>query len=98
VFVFKQFFDGLPTDLVEAAQMDGASWWTWNSFLWPLLTLSSPDVMTIPVGLGTVQSAFGIHYAQIMASAVLGALPLLVVFIVFQRRIVEGIVGTGLKG
>ncbi|MEN3304984.1 MAG: multiple sugar transport system permease protein [Micromonosporaceae bacterium] len=123
VFVFKQFFDGLPTDLVEAAQMDGASWWrvyrriclpltrpaisavaiftfvwTWNAFLWPLLTLSSPDVMTIPVGLGTVQSAFGIHYAQIMASAVLGALPLLVVFIVFQRRIVEGIVGTGLKG
>jgi multiple sugar transport system permease protein len=123
VFVFKQFFDGLPDDLVEAAQLDGSGWWrlyrqvclpltrpaisavaiftfvwTWNAFLWPLLTLSSPDVMTIPVGLGTVQSAFGIHYAQIMASAVLGALPLLVVFIGFQRRIVEGIAGTGLKG
>jgi multiple sugar transport system permease protein len=123
VFVFKQFFDGLPDDLVEAAQIDGSGWWrlyrqvclpltrpaisavaiftfvwTWNAFLWPLLTLSSPDVMTIPVGLGTVQSSFGIHYAQIMASAVLGALPLLVVFIGFQRRIVEGIAGTGLKG
>jgi multiple sugar transport system permease protein len=123
VFVFKQFFDGLPVDLVDAAQVDGAGWWrtywrvcmpltrpavsavaiftfvwTWNSFLWPLLTLTSPDVMTIPVGLGTVQSSFGIRYAQIMASAVLGALPLFAVFLVFQRRIVEGIAGTGLKG
>lgn len=123
VYIFKQFFDGIPNELIEAAHVDGASWWrsywqvtlpltmpavsavaiftfvwTWNGFLWPLLSLSNTDVMTIPVGLGTVQSAFGIHYAQIMASAVLGALPLLVVFLVFQRRIVEGIAGTGLKG
>jgi multiple sugar transport system permease protein len=53
--------------------------------------------MTIPVGLATVQSAFGIQYAQIMASALLGALPLIVVFLFFQRRIVEGIANTGIK-
>lgn len=71
--------------------------WSWNHFLWPLLVVTNPDVMTIPVGLATVQSAFGIQYAQIMASALLGALPLIVVFLFFQRRIVEGIANTGIK-
>ena len=42
-------------------------------------------------------SAFGIQYAEIMASAVLGALPLIVVFLLFQRQIVEGIATTGIK-
>ena len=62
--------------------------WKWNDFLWPLLTLTNPRIMTLPVGLSQVSSAFGIQYAEIMASAVLGALPLIVVFLLFQRRIV----------
>lgn len=122
VFVFKQFFDGVPRDLEEAALVDGAGRfriysriflplsgpaisavaiftfvWSWNNFLWPLLVLQSTPLVTLPVGLATVSSAYGIQYAQIMASAVLGALPLLLVFLLFQRRIVEGIAGTGLK-
>jgi multiple sugar transport system permease protein len=44
-----------------------------------------------------VQSAYGIIYGQVMASAVLGALPLILVFLLFQRRIVEGIANTGIK-
>ena len=60
--------------------------------------LSNPDIMTIPVGLATVQGSFGIRYADTMASAILGALPLVAVFLLFQRNIVEGIAGTGLKG
>jgi multiple sugar transport system permease protein len=55
-------------------------------------------MMTIPVGLANVQSAYGIHYAQIMASALLGGVPLLIVFMFFQKQIVQGIAGTGLKG
>lgn len=123
VFVFKQFFDGIPKDLDEAARMDGAGFfrtysqvvlplarpavsavaifsfvWTWNDLLWPLLALSNPEIMTIPVGLATVQGTYGIRYADTMASAILGALPLVLVFLLFQRRIVEGIAGTGLKG
>jgi multiple sugar transport system permease protein len=123
VFVFKQFFDGLPRDLDEAARIDGASAFrtyrqvimpltrpavaavaiftfvtTWNNLLWPLLVLTNPDIMTIPVGLATVQGAFGIRYADTMATAILGALPLVAVFLLFQRNIVEGIAGTGLKG
>jgi multiple sugar transport system permease protein len=123
VFIFKQFFDGLPRDLDEAARIDGASFfhiyrtiamplarpavsavaifsfvWTWNNLLWPLLVLTNPKLMTIPVGLATVQGTYGIRYADTMASALLGALPLILVFLLFQRRIVEGIAGTGLKG
>jgi multiple sugar transport system permease protein len=71
--------------------------WKWNDFLWPLLTLTNTRTMTLPVGLSQVSSSFGIQYAEIMASAVLGALPLIVVFLLFQRRIVEGIATTGIK-
>jgi multiple sugar transport system permease protein len=71
--------------------------WSWNSLLWPLLVMTSTKLMTIPVGLATVQSAYGIQYARVMASAVLGALPLVVVFLLFQRRIVEGVANTGIK-
>ena len=72
--------------------------WTWNNFLWPLLVLSSTKTMTIPVGLASVASGYGAHYAEVMASAVLGALPLFAVFVLFQRQIVEGVTSTGLKG
>jgi multiple sugar transport system permease protein len=123
VFIFKQFFDGLPRDLDDAAKVDGAGYFriyrtvalplarpavaavaiftfvtTWNNLLWPLLVLSNPDLMTVPVGMATVQGNFGIRYADTMATAVLGALPLVAVFLLFQRHIVQGIAGTGLKG
>jgi multiple sugar transport system permease protein len=55
-------------------------------------------MMTLPVGLATVQTSFGIRYAQIMATVVLEGIPVLAVFLFFQRQIVEGIAGTGLKG
>jgi multiple sugar transport system permease protein len=70
---------------------------SWNNFLWPFLVMTNTKMMTIPVGLSAVQSAYGLKYAQLMASAILGALPLLIVFLLFQRRIVEGVATTGLK-
>ncbi len=70
----------------------------WNNFIWPFIIVTSTDMMTIPVGLATVQTSYGIHYAQIMATAILGGLPVLIVFLFFQRQIVQGIAGTGLKG
>jgi multiple sugar transport system permease protein len=69
---------------------------TWNNFLWPFVVATDPDTMTLPVGLATVQTVYGVRYAQIMASVVLGALPLLVIFVLFQRQIVRGIAHTGL--
>ncbi|MFF3290446.1 carbohydrate ABC transporter permease [Streptomyces sp. NPDC003023] len=71
---------------------------TWNNFLWPFLVTTDPGGMTLPVGLVSVQSSFGVRYAQIMAALVVAGLPLLIVFMLFQRQIVRGIAHTGLSG
>jgi multiple sugar transport system permease protein len=70
----------------------------WNAFLWPFVITSAGNLFTVPVGLATVNASYGALYAQVMALAVLGAVPLLVVFLLFQRQIVQGIANTGLKG
>jgi multiple sugar transport system permease protein len=123
VFIFKQFFDGIPRELEEAARIDGAGLWkvywsvvmplsrpvlaavtiltfvgVWNNLLLPLFVLSNPNLMTIPVGLATVQGSFGQRYADIQAGAILAALPLIILYLAFQRQIVEGVTGSGLKG
>lgn len=71
---------------------------TWNNLILPLFVLSNPKLMTIPVGLATVQGSYGQQLSDIQASSILGALPLVILFLIFQRRIVEGVAGAGLKG
>ncbi|MHA7177420.1 carbohydrate ABC transporter permease [Arthrobacter sp. Sr24] len=70
----------------------------WNNFLWPFIVTNESSMLTLPVGLQTIKSAYGIQYAQNMASALLAALPLIVVFLFFQRQIIKGISTTGLAG
>lgn len=70
----------------------------WNNFLWPFIVTTDPSMMTIPVGLANVQGSYGLRYAQIMASAVLGGLPLLIVYALFQRQVVRGVGDAGIKG
>jgi multiple sugar transport system permease protein len=71
---------------------------SWNNFLWPFLVLNDPKSMTLPVGLVTVQSSYGVMYAQVMAAAIIAGLPLLIIFVLFQRQIVRGVAHTGLAG
>lgn len=70
----------------------------WNNFMWPFVVTNDPDLMTLPVGLATVKDAYGIQYAGSMASALLSAAPLIVMFLLFQRRIVNSVATTGLGG
>ena len=70
----------------------------WNNFLWPFLVINDTTLMTLPVGLQTVISAYGVQYAQVMAQAVLAALPLIVVFLIFQKQIVKGVATSGFGG
>jgi multiple sugar transport system permease protein len=70
----------------------------WNNFLWPFIVTNNPDLMTLPVGLSTVKNAYGTIYAQTMASAVIAALPLILLFMLFQRQIVKAVATTGLGG
>lgn len=70
----------------------------WNNFLWPFISTNDDSLLTLPVGLQTIKSAYGVQYAQNMASALLAALPLIVVFLFFQRQIIKGVATTGLAG
>lgn len=70
----------------------------WNNFLWPFIVTNDSALLTLPVGLQTIESAYGIQYAQNMASALLAASPLIIVFLFFQRQIIKGISTTGFGG
>jgi multiple sugar transport system permease protein len=71
----------------------------WNNFLWPFIIVTSSDMMTIPLGLTQTQDAFGVRYAQLMAAALLGALPVGLAYVLFQRKVTQGfLAASGLKG
>ncbi len=71
----------------------------WNAFFWPFLVVTSENMMTIPVGITQVNDAFGVAYARLMAVAMLAALPVIIAYIIFQRRVTEAImISSGVKG
>ena len=124
VFLTRQFFSGLPDELLEAARMDGASefriFWqiamplagpvlatlgiltflaTWNSFIYPLVMAQEPEMYTLPVALATFATGqYQADHGMLMAGALVLVLPILILFVVLQRWITEGIATTGLKG
>ena len=70
----------------------------WNDFLWPLYVLFSPERLTIQPGLSTLQSAYTTDYATIMAGGAIASIPVLILFLISQRFVIEGIARGGLKG
>lgn len=124
VFLLRQFFLGIPSELEDAARIDGANAWqiftriilplshpalaalsifafrsAWNDFLWPLIAVNKPDMFPLPVALAFLRGAYSNEsYGPIMAGAVLSALPLFIAFLIANRRIVEGVQLSGLKG
>lgn len=71
---------------------------SWNDFLWPLLILQDSALQTLPPGLATLQGAYTSEYGQMMAGAVITAIPVLILYLLLQRYIVESVQTTGLKG
>ncbi len=123
IFLMRQFMQGVPDELLDAARIDGVSefglFWriavplslpaigalcifnflgNWNAFIWPLIITSQQEMMTLPVGLQFFSGEAGSEWNLIMTGASLSVLPLLIIVIVFQRYIIEGIALTGLKG
>ncbi|MCX5067793.1 carbohydrate ABC transporter permease [Micromonospora lupini] len=70
----------------------------WNDFLWPIFVLFSPEKLTLPPGLGLLQGSYVTDYPVIMAGAVLASLPVLILFVLAQRHIIQGVSRSGLKG
>ncbi len=123
IFLMRQFFDGVPNELLDAARIDGMSefgiWWSialplvrpaiaalaifnfignWNAYIWPLIIASSREYYTLPVGLSFFRGESTTEWEKIMTAASLASVPLLTVFLIFQRQIIKGIALTGLKG
>jgi multiple sugar transport system permease protein len=71
----------------------------WNNFFWPFLVATSEDMMTIPVGITQVNDSFGVAYARMMALALLAAAPVILAYLVFQKRVTEAVmISAGVKG
>ncbi|TYR32750.1 carbohydrate ABC transporter permease [Mesorhizobium microcysteis] len=73
--------------------------WTWNAFLWPFLSVTRTEMMTVTVGITQVNDAFGIYYARELSAAVLAGLPVALAYLLFQRKVTEAItLSAGIKG
>jgi multiple sugar transport system permease protein len=71
----------------------------WNQFLWPFLAVNSEEKMNITVGITQVHDAFGVSYGRDLAVAMLAALPVALVYLIFQRRVTQAIMlSAGIKG
>ena len=122
IFLMRQYLQSIPSELIDAARVDGASELTifvrivlplakpalaalaifslvasWESFLWPLLVLSSPDKYTLPLGLAQFSGRFVTRVDLQMAASALTILPMLIVFLIMQRRFIEGMATAGMK-
>ena len=71
--------------------------WNWNNYLWPLLVVSRDWLRTLPLGMALFENQLNVNYNQVMAVAVFGALPLVLMFILLQRNFVRGVALTGLR-
>jgi multiple sugar transport system permease protein/alpha-1,4-digalacturonate transport system permease protein len=71
--------------------------WRWNDFVWPLVALQAPENYTISVGLAALNGTFSHPWDEMMAITLLSMVPVVAVFLAFQKRFVQGIAESGLK-
>lgn len=73
---------------------------SWNSFLWPLLIINDRELMTLPLALSTLQGMYPgqTQWNIVMAGTVLATIPTILVFLLAQRWVIEGVAGSGVKG
>lgn len=122
IFLVKQYIEGIPASMEEAARIDGAGelrilftivmplckpalavlaiqvfFTNWNSFLFPYILTQSERVRTLPVGLAMFQGHQAIDWQHLMAGSTIAVLPVLILFVFLQRRIVSGITAGAIK-
>lgn len=123
IFFFRQYFLGIPKELIEAGRVDGVTEFgiffrlvlpiskpaigamailngmlIWNNFLWPLLVLRTPEKFTLPMGLNTLLTPYGSNYELLIIGAFFSVIPILVLYLAFQRFFVAGMTAGALKG
>ena len=123
VFLLKQFAEGIPTEMVEACRIDGASEWrtftdvmfpmikpgvgacaiftfinSWNDYFMQLIMLMGTKELTISVGIATMQGENSTDFGILMAGSALASIPIIIVFLVFQKYFTKGITMGAVKG
>jgi ABC-type glycerol-3-phosphate transport system permease component len=71
---------------------------SWNDYIWPLVVLTEDRLFTVSLGLPTLVSPYGQEYGAVMAGSFLSTLPIMILFLIMQRRFIEGITRGALKG
>ncbi|WP_166239639.1 ABC transporter permease subunit [Paenibacillus turpanensis] len=71
--------------------------WRWDDFLWPLIGISDPSLYTIQLALSNFIGEYNVDWGSLLAMSVITMIPVLVVFIIFQRQFVSGMVTSGMK-
>lgn len=71
---------------------------SWNNFLWPMIVTNSIDKITLPVGLQSLLSPYGNNYDILIAGSCFAIIPILALFVCFQRYFIEGMTAGGVKG
>ncbi|MGM9549625.1 MAG: carbohydrate ABC transporter permease [Faecousia sp.] len=123
VFLLKQFAEGIPTEMVEACRIDGASEWrtftdvmfpmikpgvgacaiftfinSWNDYFMQLIMLTSTKNLTISLGIATMQGENSTDFGLLMAGCALASVPIIIVFLIFQKYFTKGITMGAVKG
>ena len=123
VFLMKQFSEGIPNEMLEAARIDGAGEartfidivlpmikpgigalaiftfiTAWNDYFLQLIMLNKTEVLTISLGIAKLQSELSTDYGLIMAGAALGSVPIIIIFLMFQKFFTRGITMGAVKG
>jgi multiple sugar transport system permease protein len=122
IFLLRENFRGMSTELLDAMRLDGAGslrlLWNlviplnrpiivtlvlitvvthWNSFMWPLVITSGPTWQTVTVATSALQSQYASNWTLVMAATTLAMLPLIILFVVFQRQITRSIGASTLR-
>ena len=122
VFFLRQTYMGIPTEIGEAAYLDGCNQWqtfykvmfpltgtsvaaltiftavfAYGDLMWPLVVNSDLKMMTLSSGLATLRGQFTTNFPVLMAGSLLAMLPMVILYLIFQRQFIEGIASTGGK-
>lgn len=72
--------------------------WRWNDLQWPLIMLSNEKYYTVQLGLSNLNGAQYVNWNDMMAASLISVLPVLIVFLIFQKQFVQGVASSGIKG
>lgn len=93
---FKLIFPIMKPSFAAMAIMNGMN--SWNNFLWPLLALRSDTKYTLPIGLNTLITPYGNNYDLLIVGSFFAIIPIVILFLAFQKYFIEGMTAGAVKG